>query len=55
MGWVAAGLRAARRYPLLLSLASSAVSGVRHGNPYARLGMIALLAWRVLRARRKNL
>src|SRR5690606_26332292 len=33
MGWLAAAIRAVRRYPLVLSLASSAISGVRHGSP----------------------
>ncbi len=53
MGWLTAAIRTVRRYPLVLSLASSAISGVRRGNPYARVGMLALVAWRLLRARRR--
>ncbi|HUH39674.1 MAG TPA: hypothetical protein VL024_02275 [Castellaniella sp.] len=50
--WLSGVLHTARRYPILLSLASSAVSGLRHGNPYSRLGVAALLVWRLWRRRR---
>ncbi|MER1967731.1 hypothetical protein [Castellaniella sp. GW247-6E4] len=54
MGWLAATVRTLRRYPMLLSLASSVVSGARVGHPYARLGVAALLVWRMLRAGRRG-
>lgn len=52
MGWLGTAIRTMRRYPMMLSLASSALSGMRRGNPYVRVGVVALLAWRVLRARK---
>ncbi len=53
MGWLASAVQAMGRYPMILSLASAVVSGARHGSPYARLGVAALLAWRVLRRVRR--
>ncbi len=52
MGWLGTAIRAMRRYPVMLSLASSVFSGVRRRNPYIRVGVTALLAWRLLRARK---
>lgn len=51
LNWLIAGWRLVRRYPLILSTASTLLSGARRGNPYVRVGMGALLAWRLLRRR----
>lgn len=51
LGWVTAGWRLVRRYPLIVSTASTLFSAARRGNPYVRVGMGALLAWRLLRRR----
>ncbi|MBV6273011.1 hypothetical protein KVP09_08795 [Alcaligenaceae bacterium CGII-47] len=51
LSWLATGWGFVRRYPLILSAASTLLSGARRGNPYVRVGMGALLVWRLLRRR----
>lgn len=51
LNWLTAGWRLVRRYPMILSAASALLSGARRSNPYVRLGLGALLAWRLLRRR----
>ncbi|OWT61846.1 hypothetical protein [Candidimonas nitroreducens] len=49
-GWLADGLSLARRYPLLVSLASALLTGRRRGRTWLRLGaglLLGLQAWRM--------
>jgi hypothetical protein len=49
-GWLADGLSLARRYPLLVSLASALLTGRRRGRSWLRLGaglLLGLQAWRM--------
>lgn len=51
LSWLASGWHLVRRYPMILSAASTLLSGAKRSNPYVRLGVGALLAWRLLRRR----
>lgn len=49
LGWLASGWHLVRRYPMVLSAASTLLSGARRSHPYVRLGLGALVVWRLLR------
>ncbi|MBV6304711.1 hypothetical protein KVP10_07425 [Candidimonas humi] len=49
--WLAEGLSLARRYPLVVSLASALLAGKRRGRAWVRLGAGLLLGLQALRTR----
>lgn len=51
LSWLTSGWRLVRRYPMILSAASTLFSGAKRSNPYVRVGVGALLAWQMLRRR----
>lgn len=53
-GWLTEGLSLARRYPLLVSLASALLTGRRRGRTWLRVGAGLLLGLQALCARDRS-